>query len=549
MKLKLLILLVVVGMFWVGKVYAYTLPDGDLIIKELYQMENLNAATGTDSLTNSGGITFTSGKFVNAMTDGGSDMLTYASTSLTNAQFNGYCLNSPDTIASTTLNFWFKYNSGGASSYLTTETNGQSNDLYIDYNNNLAGQLFFHGSGLSASYSWSNNTSWNMLTAEIVPVNNGNGDRYLRLYLNGTQVATSSQSNVGGLHCSSDFGGYRVFQTIGAGFNSTANSPINGQIDNYAVIVGRNLTDVEIAALWNGGTGQELDVGGGAGISDQVNFIYPENMLTTPDFLNWFVNLQDQGGLPGNLLIKYGQSTSSLDFVDHQQVAFDTSFFNNATTGIISGNFSIKKSILLNPIINLKATSTWYAYAEFQTQDGVVDVKSNTIKFIIDPQASVAISSSTQSAGVNFFQQQIFSSSTSQWEICGLSHLDGCLINSFNWVFQQLVQPHQVIKDQLRYEFDNIKAVFPFSLANAVVQSVSSSTTGTSYGQSLSIEYLNNTETATSSYTLISPTFLKDMMTTKVCSAGCAQDKKDNIFNIITAVLWAGGGFIALKLL
>jgi len=94
---------------------------------------------------------------------------------------------------------------------------------------------------------------------------------------------------------------------------------------------------------------------------------------------NWVLDLTATSeSFEGTVGVRYGKTSSTMDFTDENTVL---------GVGTDLPFWRLPKHINLNPVINLTATSTWYAQPYFRS--GTSTTYFGQITFTIDPQASV----------------------------------------------------------------------------------------------------------------------------------------------------------------
>lgn len=199
-------------------------------LQAFYKLDDTSDSSGNgNTLTNSGGVTFASGKIGNAAVFDGSNYLTIPS--------------SPSLVLADTswnISLWVNFNTvaGGEQNIIESFTPpaGPGWTLYL-INGNIE---FYTGSEPITTVSVQANQWYN-----IVVNRNDQGD--LKIFINGNLEYTGS-------HNVTSFEGDWVI-----GSRGTDSSFLNGSMDAVG-IWNRALSDAEIAALYNNGAGLEVEV-------------------------------------------------------------------------------------------------------------------------------------------------------------------------------------------------------------------------------------------------------------------------------------------------
>jgi hypothetical protein len=267
--------------------------------------------------------------------------------------------------------------------------------------------------------------------------------------------------------------------------------PLNLQNGNYYMILpggdgtyrGEATTPVPFdgTGIWGGlfdttSSADAFFASGGGGGSPAINFLYPQNGTATLDFQNWVINVSTTASSTfGNVYVYYGMSSSTLNFVDQAQFSAFVS----------SDPFIIPKSHLLNYIVNLTATSSWYA----QTCYAGVNFSStcsSVINFILDPRAPVNNSTSAlpalqfnNSADSYTPASSSISSTLAQNPYsCQGNLLNFSVSNCFNYFLfsfaQVLFQPTVGAQAYLQNSVSNFQQVPPFKSVFDTFNGVSS---------------------------------------------------------------------------
>jgi hypothetical protein len=212
-----------------------------------YNLSDLTDASGNGrTLTNNGGVTFSSGKIGNAATFNGSNYLENNNIDLsgaTQASFSLWLKTSSQTTGQKNMfGRWGGSIQPGSEQFLfTTFGNGQSLEVLLQLNGGN-GNLNQFGGGPSGPII--NDNQWH--NAIIVLNNSG-----LKLFWDGLLFTSREISNAtiaGGSPGSTQIG-----DAVYKGFGST---PFDGQIDAVGVW-NRALTNTEVTELYNAGAGKE----------------------------------------------------------------------------------------------------------------------------------------------------------------------------------------------------------------------------------------------------------------------------------------------------
>lgn len=201
-------------------------------------------------------------------------------------------------------------------------------------------------------------------------------------------------------------------------------------------------------------------------INPSIDFTYPITGLSTQDFQNWVINVSSTASSTnGTVSVFYGQNSSSLTFYDQAQYS-----------AFVSSNpFVIPKSNVLNPIINITQTSTWYAEACYENPTVFSTTCSSLISFVINPQAALINSSSGVLAlqfGSNPDQYLPSSSTVSSTVLLNPYSCQGTILNfsvgnCVNYfifsVAQILFQPLTGAQNYLSSAVTNLEKTQPFA--------------------------------------------------------------------------------------
>jgi len=210
---------------------------------------------------------------------------------------------------------------------------------------------------------------------------------------------------------------------------------------------------------------------GGGGITPVLNFIWPNSDPITPDFNNWVVSLTNiPTSTTGILKVWYSQSSTTFNISDSINVNSSSSF----------SQLLIHKSVLLNPIIALNQSSTWYAYLQFNYATSSV-VTSSQISFTVNPNFfSIQQTSSSIAAGLFQKFSPLNASGSAEslglWGIStstlvgssytcqGLTDLGNCALYILTSFGNFLFQPSTFSQSYIQSGVTSLQSVFPFSL-------------------------------------------------------------------------------------
>jgi len=256
--------------------------------------------------------------------------------------------------------------------------------------------------------------------------------------------------------------------------------------------------------------------------SGSASLAYPENGMSTLDFKNWIVNVTPSASSTGgNVVVNYGPSTT-LAFSDSAQYAL----------GVSVDPFPVLKSTLLNPIVNLEETSSWYAdvcYTELDTSSTC----SSIINFTIDPTTPTPTSTAGVAAQTFTNLPPVFSSSTVSSSILAnpyscsgtiLKFSVGSCVQYLIFSFAQILfQPTVGAQDYLSGAVSNFEAAPPFSGVFETYNNLTSAVSSTPPSQDLNYTltlgdglYVNATYTvpfltSTTMQTAITPSGKSDL--------------------------------------
>lgn len=253
--------------------------------------------------------------------------------------------------------------------------------------------------------------------------------------------------------------------------------------------------------------------------SPTISLTYPINGSSIRDFGAWLVNVSttDSSSYQGTTEVVYYGGYGSSTFQD----------FGSFAQGISSVPTPVIKSTLLNPIINVSATSTWYAQPFYVWRDssGTEESTSGTIiSFFINPQS--ASSSPTSTLGVlNPFLPVTSSSASSTVSnpyVCsGITDIGNCVLYVIYNAAQFLFVPNVAVTSYLSQSVIALQNAPPFSgvfqTLSAVQSAASSSPTGAdlsvpwSFGSSSGTIPILNANTLASSTTPAGKTILFDL--------------------------------------
>lgn len=187
---------------------------------------NASDSIGSNTGTNNGTVTYSSGKINNgAVFNGSSQYFTYPNTIQTGA-------------GSWSVNLWVKTSSSGTNKELLfwgTGSTGQAIDIYMSSSNKLTSN-FYGGGGIATSTTSINSGSFVMCTVTY-------DGSLIKVYVNGTLEATGSSytANI-------------VSSLRYIGIDSGGGNFWNGSMDEIGAWT-RALTSTEITQLYNGGAG------------------------------------------------------------------------------------------------------------------------------------------------------------------------------------------------------------------------------------------------------------------------------------------------------
>lgn len=113
-----------------------------------------------------------------------------------------------------------------------------------------------------------------------------------------------------------------------------------------------------------------------------------------------------------------------------------------------------------------------------------------------------------------------------------------------------LVTPPTWVSTYLNNGVSSIKNAFPFNMVFGVVNSITDNTSSTSVNYSdLTFTFPSSTVMSSISVTPISATFLKDILTNPKCDSTCAENKKNDIFQFISAMVFVALGIKLITLI
>lgn len=253
-------------------------------------------------------------------------------------------------------------------------------------------------------------------------------------------------------------------------------------------------------------------------------FAFPLQSSTIPDFQNWVISVSNPtSSISGMVTVHYGQSSSSQPFSDSVSYA-----------PFISANpLPITKKVLLNPVIQVSGSSTWYAYAEL-TATGY-DVTSSIVSFSINPQASAPTSTAGVLGGgfvLPAFYISPSSTASSTFQCNGLLDIAGCTANVLNSVFSFFLRPSTQVTQYLSNSVNALENVFPFDIAFGILNQTSNALTAN----------VTSTQTLTlSAYPLAysQANFSVDVLTSSTLSNAFGTPVKNNIFTFEDIAMYA----------
>lgn len=113
-----------------------------------------------------------------------------------------------------------------------------------------------------------------------------------------------------------------------------------------------------------------------------------------------------------------------------------------------------------------------------------------------------------------------------------------------------LVTPPQWVANYLNAGVSSIKNAFPFNMVFGVVDTITNSTASSSaiYGD-LTLTFPSSTYMSAVNVTPLSATFLKDTLTNPKCDSTCAENKKNDIFQFISAIVFVALGIKLITLI
>lgn len=267
-----------------------------------------------------------------------------------------------------------------------------------------------------------------------------------------------------------------------------------------------------VSDVWN-------SCGGAGGDPNSISFAYPLNGQNTTDFRSWVLSVSTNASSTfGNVTINYGTNSSSLQFSDGAQYS-----------AFVSSNpFVLQKSVLLNPIINLTQTSTWYAKACYSGTT-FSSTCTSMISFVIDPRTNVPQTTSSVLAGTIAFLPLQNPSATSTnslpYSDCSLQNFGGCLVNAGLFLGNFFLQPTVSVQNYLNQATQNLENVFPFSIMTGVVSQFQSAISTATYSpQNLVLSNWQIDQNTTTSIVILSSSTTSSWLGSRTALLTQAED-------------------------
>lgn len=272
-----------------------------------------------------------------------------------------------------------------------------------------------------------------------------------------------------------------------------------------------------------------------------IDFSWPQNNTSTPDFRNWVLDLNLSTTTEGAIGVLYGDSTSTIDMFS------DFSALQSIPAGRTWA--VVPKSHLLNPMENFATSSVWFAYAALLDANGDSIATTSVIFFNINPNYSIDISTMPTSTahGITLARPygNVFNftaTEVSPYFTCSVAVNDwtGCLGNVFLALFRMTFVPSDTSLSFINSQILALENVFPFNLYFGLIGDVRTyadeNNVATSTPMTIKLRNFQNTGyitvfNATSS-------FWVNIATTAHCDATCAQATVDRVFNVVKMFIW-----------
>jgi len=258
---------------------------------------------------------------------------------------------------------------------------------------------------------------------------------------------------------------------------------------------------------------------------------YPTQGVSTPDFNNWVFH-RGSGTFVGKIGVRYGQTSSTMILSD--EMDFSSLVFSPTLVDI-----PIPKTTLLNPTVNLTATSTWYAQPYIRT--GSSTTYGQMVSFVVDPNAVISTYTSAGILAGLYTPIQPFTGSSSSLQECGITNIGGCFVNAGVYLGNFFFRPSTLSQTYISSKVDGFKSVFPFKILFSVVSSTQTAVdfAESSGTQSLAISNLPNF-----------PGMTIPILNADLFLGVMSSSTRATVFDIQEAVLWIGSmGIIMLTVL
>lgn len=252
------------------------------------------------------------------------------------------------------------------------------------------------------------------------------------------------------------------------GNNGGSDNSVGGVVDAMA-IWNSDIGSGGVTSAWNSGAMCDIQPNGScsSAVPFSLSFDFPVYGSTVRDFYQW--TLHSPTTIPGTIQIFYGDSPTHLYLSDP---IHDFSYLASSS---YPNTYNLTKNILLNPIVNLYATSTWYAEAVFTDTSG--HITTTTTAFIIDPNSSTTNAADNQrflQGTISNFGQGQNPSSTASWQygidcsaFSGSVNWDGITCNLKKFFFavgQFFFQPDPLFSNYLNSSIAGYRTLLPFSI-------------------------------------------------------------------------------------
>lgn len=339
---------------------------------------------------------------------------------------------------------------------------------------------------------------------------------YIRLYLDGTQIATTSRSGFVTLDPSALIGS-----------NSDNTQKYTGTLDNFFVTDYR-ITNDTITEIWNSGNAKRVttQIPTPSGVDDdQISFNTPINAGTVDDGIFNFWNVNWYGGATTSpnswytIEIKYGTSSGGFASATLPWTNSRTWSLSewNTSNGNAFGGFSLDKTTPLTTGFR------YYAQANLKWESAIA------------PNYNV-VSTTTASSTVLFFINTTSTFGTSTDEGCAWweSGFGTC------WL-QMVFKPHDISLNSFRNTYELMKNTSPFSAIFGTASTIESSAENASSSET-NYDLKINYPAPWGTLTLLTSTTLAQFIGTSTAMT------VETVFNVQRAVIWVGTGFTILSM-